>query len=142
MSDVVIIDENIRMKKETLYVDVKLTEEEIRQYSKELADAVEKKSRCENELQSFSKQQKAQIATHDANIAAKSHLVSTEKEFRNVKCDVILDFKKKTKTYKNDAGEVVKETYISPQEFQEEFELREEKAKTEANEKEEDSETV
>lgn len=82
-------------KKTSLHLECILTDPEKLTYSKEMAEAVGLRARSEDSLKSFSTQIKAQIAGHDAKINLLAEKLSTGREYREVECVTIKDFKKK-----------------------------------------------
>jgi hypothetical protein len=110
---------DVAVTEATLTVEVRLTDAELKSYSKELADAIEKRSAEEAQLETFKAQRKAEIARYDAIIGKNTSLVSSEKEFRSVRCRVEWDFDKGTKVfYRKDTGESVREMKITDEERQ------------------------
>lgn len=102
-------------------LEVRLTEKELKDASKALAEAINKRSIIESQLETFKAQKKAEVAAQDAVISANSVLVNSEKEFRLVECKIEYDFRKKgVKTFvRLDTGEIVKTEQITNEERQE-----------------------
>lgn len=110
---------DVTTKKETVYLECKLTEAEVRAASKTLADALSRKEGVESRIESFKTQAKADIAGIDAVIQKNTALVNSEKEFRNVACEVRFDWPKGLKeTFRLDTGEAVFKSEISEDERQ------------------------
>lgn len=106
-------------------LECKLTDQELKEYSKRLADCVSRKSREEDSLKSYSTQAKAKIQSCDAEINLLSEKINTEKEYRMIDCTVEYDFKKGIKSItRNDTDEVVDQEIISEEERQEELSLQ------------------
>lgn len=118
-----------RATKANLYLECKLTEPELKDAGKKLADAIQKKTEVEARVESFKTQAKGEIAEIEATIGKMSALVNNEKEFRTVECLIEWDFKKRIKSFvRKDSGEVAKTDRISDDELQ--MELDEQKAVT------------
>jgi hypothetical protein len=108
--------------KGNLYLECKLTEAELKESGKKLADAIQKKTEVEARVESFKTQAKGEIAEIDATIGKMSALVNNEKEFRNVECEITWDFKKGLKSFiRKDTGEIAKTEKISEEERQREL---------------------
>ena len=80
-------------KFETLNILCKLTDDEMLAISKEMSEHINKKKGAEDDLASFSAQKKAEIKGHDGIINRSSLLISTGSEYRNIKCEVVIDEK-------------------------------------------------
>ena len=111
------------MEAETRRIDLplecRLTEPEIKAAGKELAEALNHKTRIENELETFKQQKKAEVAAIDAIIARNTVLVNSEKEFRTVECEQRYDFDNALKTITRlDTGEIVRSEAITNAERQ------------------------
>lgn len=103
-----------------LTVEVRLTEAELKAASKEMAEALNRKTQIEGSLEAFKAQKKAEVSAQDAVISRCANLVNSEKEFRLIECKVVYDFGKKgLKTfYRLDNGEAVRSEPISNEERQ------------------------
>jgi hypothetical protein len=103
-----------------LPLECRLTDAELKAFSKELADALNKKAQVENQLETFKAQKKAEVSALDATIARNTVFVNSEKEFRLVECRVEYDFTGKgIKAYfRLDNGELVKTDPITNEERQ------------------------
>lgn len=111
-----------RQIKGNLYLECKLTEAELKESGKKLADGIQKKTEVESRVESFKTQAKAEVAEIDATIGKMSALVNNEKEFRMVECEISWDFKKGVKTFiRKDTGEVAKTERITEEERQREL---------------------
>jgi len=118
----------MRQTKTTLYLEVTLTEEELRLASKAMADAFQKRAQAEIKLDSFKKQVNADIASYEATFAKNSVLINSGKEYRSVPCKIEYDFIAKKKFYlRTDTLETVKDDIITEEELQEEIKLQDEK---------------
>ena len=110
--------------KTTLHLECILTDTEKLNYSKEMAEAVGLRVRAEDGLKSASTQFKAQIAGHEAKINLLAEKLSTGREYREVECDVVKDFKKKIKNYiRKDTGAVARTDELSESDLQTELEV-------------------
>lgn len=103
-----------------LPLEVKLTDKELKSASKELAEALNKMSGIQNDLDTFKAQKKAEITAIEAVIQKNTNLVNSEKEFRLVECRVEMDFDKtgKKSYYRLDNGDCVKTEPITNEERQ------------------------
>lgn len=108
--------------KGSLYLEVKLTEKELKDASKLLAESIQKKQAVEARLESVRAQGKAEIAEQDAIIQKASALVNNEKEFRTVPCEIVFDWDSGEKTYFSiDTGKELKKERITEGERQMHF---------------------
>ena len=123
-----------RPEKCTLTLECILSDAELKEAGKLLAEAVRKTEEVEGRKESFMSQIKADLAEAQAVVLKQSALVSSEKEFRAVQCDIKWDFKKGTKTItRADTKAVVRVDEISDMERQEELDFQKaEKDKAEA----------
>ena len=111
-------------KKTSLHLECILTDTEKLTYSKEMAEAVGLRARGEDSLKSFSTQIKAQIAGHDAKINLLAEKLSTGREYREVGCEVVKDFKRRTKTFvRLDTGAVARTDELTESDLQGELEV-------------------
>ena len=125
----------MRQTTQKIYMECRLTTEELRDFAKKLAEAIHRKTRIENSLESFKAEKKAEIQQCDGEISLMSEKVNSEKEFRGVDCSIEFDFKKGKKTLKRkDTAEIYKVEEITDEERQEEL-LLQEKAKEKSAEK-------
>jgi hypothetical protein len=108
-------------KKQSINIQVNLTDAEKLKYSKEMSEAVSAKARAEDNLKSFSTQTKAEIASFDATINKIAEKLNTGKEYRLIECEVKTDFKTKTKKFIDKDGEVVREDILTDSELQQEL---------------------
>lgn len=114
----------MRRTKENRSLICKLTDAELKEYSKKLAESISEKARVEDDLKSFSTQSKAKIQGCDATINLLSEKINTEREYRMVECEIKYDFKKmEKKIVRKDTGEVIDTDIISEEEKQEELEV-------------------
>jgi hypothetical protein len=115
----------MRKTTENLTLQCVLTDEEKAKYAMQLAQAKLDKDRFEADKKSYDDQAKADISSCDSAMSKNSVLVSTGKEFRSVKCKIVYDWDKKTKTwYREDNGDEAKNDIISEFEIQEEIEFQ------------------
>jgi hypothetical protein len=109
-------------KNTTLHLECILTDTEKLIYSKEMAESVGFRARAEDSLKSFSTQIKAQIAGHDAKINLLAEKLSTGREYREVECEIVKDFKAKTKSFiRKDTGDVARVDELSESDLQTEL---------------------
>ena len=106
--------------KATLTLECKLTAGELKDFSKQLAEAIAKKSRIESEMDTYKAQKKGEIQQMDGIILVMSEKVNSEKEWRPVECEVLYDFGTGIKSYvRKDTGEECKTEVIPESERQE-----------------------
>lgn len=104
-----------------LPLECKLTEAEVREASKRLAEALNQKEAVKAKRASFLTQLKADAAILDAEIRKDQELVSSEKTFRTVECEVQYFFQRnggEKEFHRKDTGELVKVEQITPEERQ------------------------
>jgi hypothetical protein len=100
--------------KGTIFVEVRLTDEELKSASKALADAIQRKAQIDDRIKTFQVQARAELADIDARIGINSALVNSEKEFRHVPCEIEFNWKKGIKTFfRIDTGEQVRTESIT-----------------------------
>lgn len=118
-----------RKKTEVMKLECILNDKELKDYSKELSKELTDKSRAEDDKKAFNSQMKARIDGHDARISALSEKIGSEKEYRDIECEVVYDWKAKTRSYlREDTGEIAFTDIIPERELQEEMELESEEA--------------
>jgi hypothetical protein len=106
----------------TLQIDVLLTEPEQLHYSKDMVDAINAKARAEDDLQSYSKQKKADISALEGKINAIAEKLNRGREVRWMDVTVVKDFATKTKAiYRRDTGELVKTDILTEDDLQAQF---------------------
>lgn len=120
----------MRVTKTKMTLECKLTEAELKDYSKQLAEAISKKNRIEAEMETYKAQKKGEVQQVDGVIQVMSEKVNSEKEWRYVECEIKFDFGAGIKSYiRKDTGEECKTEIISEEERQDEFEFQEEQNK-------------
>lgn len=103
----------------TLYLEARLTEAEIRESGKRLAEGIERRAIAEGRMDTFKTQIKAELAEIEAVILKQTSMVATEREFRLVPVEIEYDFEAGKKTFvRKDTGEIVKTEPISEEERQ------------------------
>jgi len=112
-------ERNVRIMKEKHYLEVQLTEDELKQDGKELADSFKRKNAIEAEMETFKAQKKAEVTQCEGDIAKNAALVSAGKEMRMVDCEVTLDFNAGKRTVARiDNGIIVNERKLNDDEKQ------------------------
>jgi len=105
-------------KIETLNLKCTLTDEEMLAISKEMSEHINKKKQAEDNLSSFSAQLKAEVKGHDAIINKTATLINAGSEYRNIKCEVILEPDKDTVSWiRSDTGEICQQERPIPQRY-------------------------
>lgn len=103
-----------------LNLQVKLTDQEVLHYGNQLANSLNKKGELENTLANFKTDMKAQITKAESEISMFRTRVHSRKEYRDVECKIIYDWKNKTKVWvRLDTGEEAKSDIIPESEYQE-----------------------
>ena len=106
------------IKIETLNLKCTLSNEEMLSISKEMSEHINKKKQAEDNLSSFSSQLKAEIKGHDAIINKTATLINAGSEYRNIKCEVIIDSTHDTVSWiRSDTGEVCQLERPIPQRY-------------------------
>lgn len=109
-------------------LEVKLTNTEILEYSKDLTKAIKDKVEAEKKLKSVSLVIKSEIAEFEGRINALSEKVSSGTEYRPVDCTYYFIPKRhKKEIIRMDTGEKVGETDMTEEDFQEKMPLDDEK---------------
>jgi len=112
-------DRNVRVFKEKQYLEVRLSDDEIKSASKSLAEAVQRKAEIKDQLATFKAQKKGETTMCDADINKNTILVGSGKEMRMVECDVTLDFDSgKRSVVRTDNGVIVEERPLTSDEKQ------------------------
>lgn len=112
-------ERNVRIFKEKHYLEVQLTEDELKQSGKELADGIKRKNAIEAELETFKAQKKAEVTQCDGDIAKHAQLVASGKEMRMIECEVTMDFDADKRTVARiDTGIIVNERKLTADEKQ------------------------
>lgn len=112
----------MKTKKTTMDLPCKLTEAELKDYSRKLAKTLADRDEVEANLKEFSSKMKSRIEEHENTIAMLADKLNTEKEWRTVDCVVESDFEKGTKnTFRSDTGEQVKTEIMLESERQQEM---------------------
>ncbi len=105
-------------KFETLNLKCILSDEEMLAISKEMSEHINKKKQAEDNLASFSAQIKAEIKGHEAIINKTATLINAGSEYRNTKCEVIIDHSHDTVSWiRSDTGEICQQERPIPQRY-------------------------
>lgn len=105
-----------------LPLECRLTEAELKTAGKELAEALSKKAQVESDIETFKQQKKAEVAALDAIVLKNTSLVKSEKEYRQVECEVTFDWKRGKKEFARlDNGDIVRADDITNEERQQMF---------------------
>jgi hypothetical protein len=100
-------------------LEVRLTDAELKTASKNMAEAINKRTRIVDEVETFRAQKKAELTAIAGVIAQNAVLVNSEKEFRLVECRLVYDFSVGKKyTSRLDTGELVCTEQITNEERQ------------------------
>lgn len=111
--------EKIKTITETRSLKCDLTEEELLQAGEDLAKAIDEARTLEEQRKSVNEDFKAKIAAEEAEITIKQRLVRNKNEFRNVQCELTLNYTtQKAVSIRTDTKEVVQERYMSYEEKQ------------------------
>jgi hypothetical protein len=118
-----------RKTREIISLPCVLTEEDILRYTKDRSEHYGKMKAAQNTLDAYKKQVNSEIATHEAKIDLLEGKLSSGKEFRDIECDIVYDWKKQVKIWvRKDTGEHVKDDIITEYECQEQAKLESENA--------------
>jgi len=105
-------------KVETLSLKCVLTDEEMLAISKDLSEHLNKKKAAEDDLASFSAQKKAEIKGHEAIINKSAMLINSGSEYRNIKCEVVIEPAKDTVSWiRQDTGDLAQQERPIPQRY-------------------------
>lgn len=109
-------------KMEIHSLSVKLTQEEMLVYSKELAKHTQDLRDKENRKKEVAKMMDAEISGHKAHIDALSLKIANGYEYREISCTWEFDSEKNIKTlFRDDTGEIVKSEKLTSQDLQKSF---------------------
>lgn len=112
-----------------------LTNDERLVYSLQMAEALQSLEETEKRKKEFTAQINADIEKHEARSHEIGHKLTSGKEFRPVKCDIVYDWEKKQRAWiRKDTGEVAHEDIIPEEMIQEELELQEKNVQEEQKE--------
>ncbi len=84
--------DKISTSKEFHNLKVDLTGEELLQAGEELANAIDEVNKLEDEKKAMNDELKARVAVHEATIAVKQRLIRNKDEYRNVECELTLNY--------------------------------------------------
>jgi hypothetical protein len=111
--------EDMDEKKKTIYLPCTMTDPEIVESAKKMAERLSKLDQLEDQLASVKKQIGADVDACNAQIAKLKDMVRTGIEHRDVQCTVRYEWKRGKKiTQRDDTGEIVVEEVISEGERQ------------------------
>jgi hypothetical protein len=114
----------MRATKETMQLECLLTDKEKLAYGKELSEKLKNIAVAEGELDHFKAGIKDRVTAAETRASVLARAISTGTEFRSVECDIIYDWKAKTKTWiRKDNKAEAKQDIISEFELQEELKL-------------------
>ncbi len=89
------------------------------QAGEDLANAIDEVSKLEDEKKAMNDEFKAKTAVHDATIAVKQRLVRNKNEYRNVECELTLNYTtQKATLVRLDTNTVVSERDMTMEEKQ------------------------
>ena len=89
---------DIETKESERFLQCQLTEAETNQYGKEMARGLSGIKEKESALKSVKKQFESEIASIEGRVSALAQKVSSGTEMRNVKCEIVKNFKNLTVT--------------------------------------------
>lgn len=115
---------SVLRKEKREWLPCKLSEKELKQHSKDLANAYDRSQELNSQLDTFKAQIKSHLTEVEGNIGRLSSLVSSEIEYRAVDCELIYDFKAGKKTLiRKDTGEVIRTDELTSDERQMEMNI-------------------
>lgn len=110
---------SVLRKERTEYLPCKLTESELKDYSKQLANSYDRRMEVEAGLATFKSQAQSQVKSIEGDIGRLSNLVSAEVEYRSVDCEMVYDFIHDEKILtRRDTGEVLRTDKLTNDEKQ------------------------
>ena len=114
-----------------LTLECKLTEKELKDCSKKLAEAISRKTTIEDDIVTYKAQKKGELQEKEGTIKTMSEKVNSEKDWRSVQCEVFYDFGSGIKKYvRLDTGEEIKVENINAFERQQELEFKKKQKQT------------
>jgi len=127
------------MKTQTVEVYIDLSEKEINERSRELANVLTEVSEIKDELASHSKTEKAKIEAKEVRAKELIHSVKSGKEKRSFECEVEKNYDNKEWVYKDVATcKIVKTEQFALDDFQREFDDKEIKMEVEGGKEKEE----
>jgi hypothetical protein len=126
----------MRITKEKINLECKLTDVERLQYSKEISEAIKNRGAAEDSLKAVGQQKKAEIAEQEEKINRLAGYINSGFEYRFIDCVIEYDFKAKERRWiRQDTKEIAKTDIIPEADLQEEMRLKNPKKKKAAAEK-------
>ncbi|MCK5236445.1 MAG: hypothetical protein KAR06_05600 [Deltaproteobacteria bacterium] len=105
---------------------VKLTQEEVLHYSKELAKETQDLEEIEKRKKDVMADFGSQILKHKSEVGVLSRKISTGEEYRDIECEWNFDWKDgRKRLYRTDTGELLQTDKISDYERQQKLDLDE-----------------
>lgn len=115
----------MRIVKETINLECKLTDKEKLEYSKQISEAITRRAGIEDTLKAIQSQKKAEIAEHEEKINRLASYINSGFEYRMIECKIEYDFKAKERRWiRGDNKEIAKTDIIPEKDLQEEFKLK------------------
>lgn len=104
-----------------LEIFVPLTEEDEKDYSSKLVEAILSKERIEIELKNFTKEKRDEIVGQQSLATQYTKILSRKKHLKIFTCDVKIDWEKKMKYYiDTTSGEIIREAELTTQDYEDE----------------------
>jgi hypothetical protein len=120
----------MRPTEDTLTLPCILNDQEKIEYGLQQAEALQKMEEAENKKKEFDSQIKADIEKYEARAHEIGHKLTSGKEYREVECEIVYDFKNKTRAWiRKDTKEEAKNDIIPEEMLQEEIPLDSDKKK-------------
>jgi hypothetical protein len=109
-----------------LMLEIKLTDAELQDYGKQMAQATSELGRKKDYRKSVIAQIDSEVKSVEAKVNALADKINSGIEYRETECTLIYNYKKMLRhTVRIDTGEVVAEQKITPEELQTEIEFQE-----------------
>lgn len=126
-------EEKIKTTHETHKLQCALSEQEVAAAADELARGLDEFEALEDEKKSLVEDFKARLAVEEANIKVNRNLVRNKYTYKDVECELVLNYSELTATLtRTDTNEVVKERPMSSAEKQMNFEFNNQEEPAEA----------
>jgi len=111
-----------RTKMENLYLPCEFTNEEMQVKAQDMANKLRERTTLENEKKRAMANFASQLKSMDGEIAKLSSDYSAGYEYRNVKCDIFIDYAENIKRWvRSDTGKIAKESKLTVEDLQTEI---------------------
>lgn len=105
-------------KKEKRYLKCQLTQDEIMAAGQKMADAQQRLTELDAELENFKTQHKAKTATAEGEVAVNASLVRQKYEMRNIVCETVRIYEtERVEITREDTGEMIEDRFMNAEEL-------------------------